>query len=997
MNYYGVQFQHNKALCPFHKDNNPSFMLKPQKNIVTCFSCGVTGNVISIVQKYEKLINHNPIKLNEAIKKIVEICNLDIDISSLKNFKEDNQYVVKARKYSDEDKKLLDVNKHLADLFHYCLVTPTELNKDGNIPLEYLHSRNISDEMIKELKLGFIPKGTIWKIYNNPNSKITKDQLQELGFIRKTESGAYEAFQDRIVFPICDEKGNIISFSGRTITEETPKYLLPTDNKIFHKRELLYNFNYAKNFSYNDEIILVEGYMDVVGAKKLGFENVAAIMGTALTEEQLNLIRSNRSSITLALDNDYNKNENVGRKAMLDKIPELLKKNIKVSVIDISKFGDIKDFGDLGDTELTMVDILKQKQSGFSFLLEYKYFENKNYDPEVIHDVFKQLKKDGLVKNTLDESMYKKYLESHTNFTKTEMDGILYPKSILEKEDTYNSFTVKAISNFLYQQVKQEASNRKDKVLLAFFESNPKEISDSIIKLFESNPSTYLLEDQVNINVVQLLNDYLKDNKTYSDYESLNRFTYVNVFDETYIKNVNGSAKVTLTDYQKQQVIKQFEETLENQDKLSLEEVEELYIVNSMDDIDGILPFQNKTAEIFRDNIKEFMFLNRGKMSFFKYGNLLSKEEKEFVLDSFKGKNGNYKTILLYNNLDNALSLDKNNITPVIEESKEPSPLDIEEDKTTEYRFSINKMLLVREFETETHYFVRIPATEAKKYFYIPKEECEWVESGEIFYTTLRAEESYDIYNRSGEFLETKSYHQLKHYWDDKTKTEENSQKDNDEVLEKNEKTNSFSNSSHSPKNPYCKVYHSRMHVETEKGFYFKTNDPKVLIFADKKICNWNEDKSYLTIEPRKGAFSNTGLSKYSLDGYKKTYEGKLSFKEIGNYLKVFYPQSQRKNILSISVNKEKCSFNTNFIHIPLEVDDLLGYIKANIIKTKMDNENVILELEKNEQVSFYSEDGKYVKQYDMSKIYNAFNQMKNKIIEFPSQNIEVPLEREVA
>lgn len=971
-------------------------MLKPQKNIVTCFSCGVRGNVISIVQKYEKLINHNPISLNETIKKIVEICGLDIDISSLKNFKEDNQYIVKARKYSDEDKKLLEVNKYLADLFHYYLVTPTELNKNGNIPLKYLHNRNITDEMIKELHLGFIPKDAIMRIYNNPNSKITREQLIELGFIRKTKSGIYEAFQDRIMFPITDEKGNIVSFSGRTITDESPKYLLPSDNQIFHKRELLYNFNYAKNFSYNDELILVEGFMDVLGAKKIGFENVAAIMGTALTEEQLNLIRSNRASITLALDNDYEKKENVGRKAMLEKIPELLKKNIKVSVIDISKFGDIKDFGDLGDTNLTMVDISKQKQSGFSYLLEYKYFGNKNYDPEVIHDVFQQLKKDGLVKNTLDESMYKKYLESHTDFTKAEMDGILYPKSILEKEDTYNSFTVKAISNFLYQQVKQEVINRKDKVLIAFFESNPIEISNSIIKLFESNPSSYLLEDQVNINVIHLLNDYLKDNKKYSDYESLNRFKYVNVFDETYIKNLNGSAKVTLTEFQKQQVIKQFEETLENQDKLSLEEVEELYIVNSMDDIDGILPFQNKTAEIFRDNIKEYMFLNRGKMSFFKFGNLLSKEEKEFVLDSFKGKNGNYKTILLYNNLDNALSLDKNNITPIVEESKEIAPLELEEDQTTEYRFSINKMLLVREFETETHYFVRIPSTGAKEYFYIPKEECEWAESGEIFYTTLRAEESYDIYNRSGEFLETKNYHQLKHYWDDKTKKEENTQKDNSEAFEKKEKSNN-SNSFHFLKNPYCKVYHSRMHLETEKGFYFKTNDPNILIFADKKICNWNEDKSYLTIVPRKSAFSNTGLSKYNLDGYKKTFEKKLSFKEINNYLKVFYPQSQKKNTLSISVNKEKCTFNTNFIHIPLEVDDLLGYIKANIIKTKMDNDNVILELEKEEQISFYSKDGQYIRQYDMSKIYNSYNQMKNKIIEFPSQNIEVPLEREVA
>lgn len=306
-----------------------------------------------------------------------------------------------------------------------------------------------------------------------------------------------------------------------------------------------------------------------------------------------------------------------------------------------------------------MVDISKEKQSGFSYLLKYKYFENKDYDPETIHDVFLQLKKDGLVRNTLDESMYKKFLESHTDYTKAEMEGILYPKSILETEQSYNSFTNKAISNFLFQQVRQEVENRKDKVLLAFVDNPDNRVAESIIKLFDSNPSKYLLEDMINVNVKLLLDDYLNDNKKYSDYESLNRFKYVNVFEETYIKNIHGSAKVTLNTGQKQQVIKQFENTLKDQEKLALEEVEELYIVNSIDDLDGILPFENKTSEILRDNIKERMFLNRGQMSFFKFGNLLSKDEKEFVQDMFKGKSGNYKTILLYNNLDNTLSLDK--------------------------------------------------------------------------------------------------------------------------------------------------------------------------------------------------------------------------------------------------------------------------------------------------------------------------------------------------
>ena len=155
------------------------------------------------------------------------------------------------------------------------------------------------------------------------------------------------------------------------------------------------------------------------------------------------------------------------------------------------------------------------------------------------------------------------------------------------------------------------------------------------------------------MNTKLLLNEFLKDNKEYSDYETLNRFKYNSVFDKTYIKNSKGSAMIKLKDNQKQMVIDQYENSLSDESKLALEEVEELYIINSIDDLDGILNYDNNTLNMIKDNLKNRMFLNKDKMEFFKYGNLFPSINKEFIDDKFKGSTGNFKTILFYNNLDN--------------------------------------------------------------------------------------------------------------------------------------------------------------------------------------------------------------------------------------------------------------------------------------------------------------------------------------------------------
>ena len=147
MNYYGLKLNHNKCLCPFHNDNNPSMVVNHKKNIATCFACGTGGNAISFVQKYEKIVNNNDISFNEAITKVVsEICHLDINVSYLKKNKYNNKYSVSSRRYTEEEQKLLQLNEKLNKLFSYNLSVSKE-------PKDYLYKRKINDKDMKDISM----------------------------------------------------------------------------------------------------------------------------------------------------------------------------------------------------------------------------------------------------------------------------------------------------------------------------------------------------------------------------------------------------------------------------------------------------------------------------------------------------------------------------------------------------------------------------------------------------------------------------------------------------------------------------------------------------------------------------------------------------------------------------------------------------------------------------------------------------------------------------
>lgn len=951
---YGMNINRGKTKCVFHNDNNPSMMINEKKNIAKCFACGVGGNPITFVKKYEKEINHNNISTNEAIIMLVDKFNLDLDVSSLKDRKAEYQYRTNTKVYNDEEKKLLELNDYLSKLFSYNLFHQS--NKEA---LDYLHNRGLSDDMIKEMNLGFCLKGQLLSVKDNSNSKLNKEDLKKLGFFK--DNGT-ETFQDRIMFPIKDEKGNIITFAGRTMEDEKPKYLHTGETSIFHKSELLYNFSDVKNLSYNDEIFIVEGYMDVIGAKKIGMDNVVALMGTALTEEHLKLLKQNNSSLILALDNDE-----AGHNAMLNKIPELLKQDYDVSVLDISKLGDYKDLGDISKTHITREMVYSTKVSGFTFLMDRLYFKDRNYSVDNIYKVFNRLNKEKIITNTLDRLKFIEYLEKNTNYNIDKINEIIDPKSIDELNPLSNINNL-AIKSLIVSSIDNYISNSNDKTLSSYYNLNKDKLNKTTIEVFNAYDVRYLNSDNSNINIEKLLDDVLNLDSKYSEYKTLNSFQYENVFDKTYIKNINGSAVVNLSFEQKQKIIDQFDRSFISNERLALEEVEELYIVNDISDLDGILNYDNKTVRLLKENIQNRMFLNQNKMDFFKFGNIFQNVEKEFISNEFKGSTGNFKTILLYNNLSNTLTLSKDNIVKTEINNKSEKVLE------QDYIFSINKVLLVKELETETSYFIRIPNTEGKDYFYIDKEDCNWANNNEMLFTKLEANKTYKIYDKSGNFKYEKTSFELKKYWEDKTKKEEKKTK-------KEERSNIVKVNFKEPytpiKEPISKVYKSKIYDETENGFYIRTDDPNVLLFASKRICNWNQEKNFLIIHPRKNFLRGTDISKYNFDGENKKFMKKLSYNEIENYLKLFYPASLKKSVNAVEIPKEKCNIVNNFVKIPITLDSVNGYIDASVFKCIEKNNNIVLEFTKNEKLSFYAQDGSYIGNYSYEEINEGLKKGK--------------------
>ena len=263
------------CVCPFHDDKNPSMSVSPSRGIFHCFSCKAGGDAIKFVMDYEKL------SYPEAVEKIAGLQNFTLNY-------------VRGGEPAKENKHILEN----ANAFYRSLLYKTPA------AVEYLYSRGITDELIDKFELGFAPESA-QTIRLLQNEQIEPKEALEVGIVKQNENGIYASFINRITFPIYTHAGRLVGFGGRTISGNPAKYVNSPQSAVFDKSTLFYGYHLAKREIFTkNQIIITEGYMDVIMLHKAGFNNVVAVLGTALTTKHLPLLKRGEISVILCFDGD---------------------------------------------------------------------------------------------------------------------------------------------------------------------------------------------------------------------------------------------------------------------------------------------------------------------------------------------------------------------------------------------------------------------------------------------------------------------------------------------------------------------------------------------------------------------------------------------------------------------------------------------------------------------------------------------------------------------
>jgi len=344
-----------KGLCPFHTEKTPSFVVSPKKDIFHCFGCGAGGNVFSFIMKIRGLT------FPEAVEYLAEKVGI-----SIKSY---------AEKSGDQasSKVIYRINEIAMEVFRGKLFNP-----EGRKALDYLIKRKIDLESVKTFKLGYAVKSWDFMLNYLTSRGFRPELVERAGLVikRKTSTGYYDRFRNRIIFPILDSIGRCIGFGGRIFEEEEdqPKYINTSESEVFRKGRNLYGFSVAeKEIRKKRAAIVVEGYLDVIRLHKEGVRNTVAPLGTALTEEQLSFLLKFTEKIYLCFDPDE-----AGKKAALRSISIAHRLGIDPYIVELPSGVDPADFFDR--YELPEFEYLVEKSiEGLEFIKKFYVNEKKIY------------------------------------------------------------------------------------------------------------------------------------------------------------------------------------------------------------------------------------------------------------------------------------------------------------------------------------------------------------------------------------------------------------------------------------------------------------------------------------------------------------------------------------------------------------------------------------------------------------------------------------------
>lgn len=493
-----------KALCPFHQEKSPSFVISPDRQIWHCFgTCGEGGDVIKFLMKWDNLT------FIEALRELAQKTGVKLDLNAV----HDNESSIKDAIYA--------MNNWAARYYSYIL-----LNKPiGKKALDYVLNRGINEKIMKTFELGYAPDS--WDSLKNylKSKKYTEEQMLTAGLVVASAKGhTYDRFRNRLVFPIKDAKGNVMAFSGRLIDEgdKSAKYINSPETPVYHKRNSLFGIHLAADTIRKEEnVYIVEGEFDMIMPFQKGISNIVAIKGSALTKDQLYLLKRYTSKITLALDTDE-----AGIEAMKRGIHEAEDFDFDIRIAQFSK-GKDPDEAAQADV-ITFKKELEQAIPLYDFLFQHaikKYPEKSSFAKKKLGDELIPYIKN--IKNIIIQSHYVNKLAEILEMKPEQIDRMIY---YARKKSQIKSPIIKKNLN----PISEREMRQKYLLSLLFQHDSPKKIAAQIFGIMKNDDFTIPSYQKIITNYQSFLEDS-GANDSYKDFSETLPSEMKAVADEIYL------------------------------------------------------------------------------------------------------------------------------------------------------------------------------------------------------------------------------------------------------------------------------------------------------------------------------------------------------------------------------------------------------------------------------------------------------------------------------
>lgn len=443
------------GLCPFHNEKTPSFNVSRENGFFHCFGCGVGGDVITFIRRIENLDYVDAVKfLAQRAGLSMPEDNRDDGLSSLKT-------------------RIYEANREAARFYHRQLYAPT-----GQNALEYLRKRGLTEKTIIHFGLGYSPPSRFELVNYLKGKGFSSTELIAANLANESRKGyPFDRFSDRVMFPIMDLRGNVIAFGGRIMSDIKPKYLNTSDTPVFNKSRNLFALQFAKNKA-NGQLIIVEGYMDVIALHQAGFENAIATLGTALTQEQAIIIKRYCDDIIICYDAD-----DAGQKATARAISILRPTGLNIKVLTVPDGKDpdeyIKTHGEQGSARFRL--LLEKCGNDVEYRL-HKLKKNYNIDitEQRVAFLTEAAKLIASLDNNIEQDVYISRLSEELNVEKS---------AVRQQVTKYYKRNVREADKKEQREIQNIMSARNDKINSEkFYNLRAANAEEALIALMIFNP-----------------------------------------------------------------------------------------------------------------------------------------------------------------------------------------------------------------------------------------------------------------------------------------------------------------------------------------------------------------------------------------------------------------------------------------------------------------------------------------------------------------------------